>query len=155
MTGFDHQVLNEEFKTENDEEGWIVEQCGKYVDFLSVNNPAVDLVEQIHQNESVEDNCIHNKSVSWFSILVSKRLSNWIEAFLKEDKGTSIHQEEHYNDLESSLNNNLSPDFSQKDLVSSANSVGFSLILLVWLSSNSNGSKNIHDQVGPEHLDNI
>ena len=49
----------------------------------------------------------------------------------------------------------MSPDFGKNNFVSSADSVGFLLALLIWLSSNGDGSEDIHNEVGPKHLDNI
>lgn len=48
----------------------------------------------------------------------------------------------------------MSPHFRQDNLGFSADSRAL-VVWIVGFSTNSDGSKNVHDQVGPEHLDDI
>ena len=91
MTSFDHQVLNEKLECKDNKEGWIVEERGEHVNLVGIHNSAVDLVEQVHQDETVEADSIEHKSVSWLTIIISQSLGDWVEALLKEKVWTSVH----------------------------------------------------------------
>lgn len=155
MTGLDHHLLNEELEGHDEPESRIVEKGGEDVDFTGVNDSAVDLVEQVHEDEGVEADGVEDQSIGGLAKRVSHGIGDDVEALVEEDEGAEVHQEDHDNDLVEGLHDNLSPDLGKDDLVSSANSVGLLLILFVWFSADGDSSEDIHDQVGPKHLNYI
>lgn len=99
----------------------VVEQGPEDVDVIGIDNSGVDLVEQVHQDESVEADGV--KDESWSCLLgvgVSEFTRDEVEALLEEDEASEVHQDNHYKDLVNCLANNLSPHLGQHDSVSAA-----------------------------------
>ena len=51
-------MLHKHLKAKDHKEHWVVEKSCENIDFLSINYSAIDLVEHVHQDESVEHDCV-------------------------------------------------------------------------------------------------
>lgn len=77
--------------------------------FVRVNDSAVDLVEQIHQNESIEDDGVKSQSVRRLKFVIDVWFGNQVEWFFEEHQISKVHQDKQNKDLVESLDKNLSP----------------------------------------------
>jgi len=86
--------LEREFSKEDDPEDAIVKECLEYVELLSFDNSAVDLIEEGHQNEGVEADGVDDLALRrkcWFQ--------DEVEASLHEHCGAGIHENHHHKNL--------------------------------------------------------
>lgn len=81
-------------------------------------------------------------------------LQDQVEWLRGEHGVAEVHEDHHDEDLINRVEHNLSPEFGIHDKIFPADSWA-SLILPVRLSSERDGTKDIHDQVAPEHLDDV
>lgn len=65
-----HVVLQAHLEQEDQPEEVVVEQSSERVEVLLVNDSAVDLVEQVHDHESVEDESVKTHLVRWIILMV-------------------------------------------------------------------------------------
>ena len=86
-----HHLLHEELKSHDNPEGGVVEEGSEDVDLASINNSAVYLVEQVHQDEGVEADGIEDKSIGWLAEVISHWGGDDIETLLEEDERSEIH----------------------------------------------------------------
>lgn len=67
---FNHQDLNGNNDSHNDKEHPVSNKVIKNVILVSANLSAVELVEDVHPDEGVEDHGINNIFVGWYSFFV-------------------------------------------------------------------------------------
>jgi hypothetical protein len=87
--------LNSHFEEEYYPEIFVVEEGLKYIKFTIDNDSRVDHVDNIHQNEGMEDDCILNKFVGIITVLISWFSLDNIECFFKEDHLSEEHEDDH------------------------------------------------------------
>ena len=84
----DHELLYSELKSYHQEEHWV--SCGvespENVQFIGFNNPTINLIEQVHQDERVEAHGVQNEAVCGLSIFVSDRGRDQIEGISEENE---------------------------------------------------------------------
>lgn len=104
----------------------------------------------------MEQHCVQCKAVCWLKgLLISSWSMNEIKILIEEHQATEVHQNDHDNNLIESLPENLSPHFRQNHFVVSADSTGGYFIWFIWLCANGNSSQDVHDKVGPQHLNDV
>lgn len=131
---------------------------------MSIEDSAVDLVEEIQEDEDVEADGIKCKSIGGYPDTITIGVSyssplfsgDEVERLSEEDECTEVHQREHGNDLEHGLNDNLSPVLLQDNNFSlrSGNSCELGSLLVLFCSE-SDSTKDVHDQVAPKHLNDV
>ena len=159
----DHVGLEGEFANHNEPEQWVVEQGFEDIHLVCIHYSCVDLVEQIHQNESVEYHSVHNHSLGCKTITVSQRFSDEIERLIEEDQSAKAGKDQEDKELVSYLTKNGAPHFNQDNLVllADASHSGFFFLLFVfsflnllvlfrWLGADTDCTKDVHNQVGPQ-----
>lgn len=144
-----NEELERELSEEDDPEDAVVEECLEYVELLSFDNSAVDLIEEGHQNEGVEADGVDD-----LAALRAWRLRDEVEGFVAEHCGAGIHQNCHHENLVGRMQNNSPPEFRNHNWSFPADSRA-TFVFAVWLGSEGNGAENVHDQVCPEHLHDI
>ena len=76
---------------------------------MLIQNSAVKHIEQIHQDEAMEADCVEYKSVCWKASINSWWFSDKVESFIEEHKDTEVHENANHNDLVGCMDNYLSP----------------------------------------------
>lgn len=149
-------MLNDHLKDKYKPEDRVIAKSLEHINLIGVDHSAVNLIEHIHQYESMEADGVEDKSIGWTSSFwVSQWSKDEVEGLIEENKGSEVHEDNHYKKLIGSLNKNLSPHSWKNNLIVSSDSLRLAVVGLIWFSSNCDGTKDIHDQVGPEHLNNI
>jgi len=129
-TNFNHQPGEEEFKGDNQDEEVVSNESRENVVFVFLDNSAVELIEQVHQNEDVELACLKHKWIQWdTSLFVSHWSSNEVEAILEQHHFTEVHEDQHDDNLIKSHADNLSPHNSVNNSILSADSAD---VLISW-----------------------
>lgn len=160
FTEIDHRLLDGQLKNEDYPEHGVMEwrQGLEDVDALRVEQPAIDLIEHVHQNESVEAHGVEGETVSLLVKLlvveIRKLPFDEIWGLVEEGEAAEIHQVGQNQDLVEGLDKNLPPHLWEDDFLTSADSDAW-LRWVVRFSANGDGSQNVHDEVCPEHLDDV
>ena len=176
-TVLDHNPLNDEGEDSDANEPGVVAEAREDIEFTVTKLTGIDLVEKLHEDESLEDDCVKLTLLGGFTELVipSCNLScckrwicfinllfnvffvvvEWIILFVLEtEKLGSVDEKDHQNDkLIKSLAKDVSPHDSVNDLLGLAGRLAIHKGIMGWLSSKCEGSKSIHNEVNPEHLD--
>ena len=119
-----------------------------------IKDTAVDHVEKVHHDEGLEEESLvkHAEGSSSIGVL---HLSSVKVVLDIEHLGSKVGKDEHSDDLEDGLEENLANHGLSDDLVFCGNALFGDLVGVGVLSGESNGGKNIHDQVDPEELHNV
>ena len=136
-----------------------VEEGSENVYITFIDQSAIYLVEQVHKNESMENESVKSHFISWFvGLIVSHLFGDEVEWLLKEHILTGVHDDQDGDSLINNLTNDVSPHDSSHDLISSADTRKISssfLFSFIWLSAKSNRCEGIHNQVDPKELNDI
>jgi len=119
-----HVALESHLKTEDHPEERIVAQCLEYILLRSEDDSAVDLVEEVHEDETVEDHGVQSHLIGCFVVVVSEDFGDQVERLFEEHHVAKVHKDEDRKHLIDDLADNVSPHFSGDDLISSADPVG-------------------------------
>ena len=147
---------------DHDEEP-VVEEGGEDVELAFSQLARVDLVEQLHEHEGLEDDGVHEDLGGrllldpGFSGVCKDLISRGVEGIALlvvdvEDLATLEHEHKEGNDLENGLSNNVSPHDWVDNGVSLISGFALEDILIGGLSGKGQSSEGIHNQVDPEHL---
>jgi len=85
-------VLDNELEDHDSPEGWVVEQGLENIQLLGINDSAIDLIEQIHQDESMENNSVQNQTISWLAVRVSELLINNVKWLWEENEFAKVNK---------------------------------------------------------------
>ena len=158
-------ILDGEGADQDDDEHPVVEELSKHVILSLAQLARVDLVEELHEDEGLEDDGVNLNLTSGLLKLPSGLLGVSVELLLggvegpallvlnSEDISAFEHEDEKNDDLEDGLSKDVSPHDGVDD--------GIVLLLRLTvkdhlsvrrLSSEGKGGESVHDQVDPEHL---
>jgi len=148
---------------QDDNEHPVVEKVGENVVFALSKLAGVDLVEQLHEDEGLENYRVHENLLSGllydpaltkvgFNLLKGgvegiRLIVNDVEHF-----ATPEEEDEKDDDLEDSLANDVSPHDGVDNHVSLSGGLADKNCIAGGLSSEGKSSESVHDQVDPEHL---
>jgi hypothetical protein len=148
--------------TSEDVEVWLVLHAGLLDGALlnlssdghSIEDTAVDHVEQVHHNEHLEEEGLMEHSVAGGTVSILHLGA--VEVVLDvADLGSEVGKHEHANQLVDELEHDLAGHSLGDDLVLGRDASGLECLGIGVLGGESNGSKNIHDQVDPEELHDV
>ena len=135
----------------------VVEEAGENVELTLSEFTGVDLVEDLHEDEGVEDDgeVLHLVLVS--VPLFGSHVSSWEELGLvsvvkSEDVLSSEEEDAKDNSLVNTLSEDVSPHHLGDDGLGSAVWWVVKDSLIGCFGGKSEGSKGVHDQVDPEDL---
>jgi hypothetical protein len=163
----DHVALKAHLKEEHKPEVLVVEECFEHIQLLLGDHSAVNLVEQVHQNKSMEDHCVHLHFIGWvilsnivlrISLVMSQLSVDQIERFLVEHHLTEVQEDDNRDRLVEHHAKDASPHGHCQDFVSSADTIGptfISLASLEWFSTDGDGTQSVHDEVEPKELNDV
>ena len=119
-----------------------------------VEDTAVEHVEHVHHDEDLEHKGLVEEAISGvlFIANLSSELGGVQVVLDLEHSGTGVEQEEHDEDLIEGLGEDGSHHGLGDDVLASVDALFADLSWVGVLSSKSNGSKDVHDQVDPEEL---
>jgi len=143
----DHTYLDANCGKDDTDEEEVVEESSEYVVLELADLAGVDLVEDLHEDERVED----QSEVSQLIIVVIEGGSFGIlnaEYFLACEQ-----QNKEHNDLVEGLAGNVAEHNRSDDGVTSWVGLVFKELVAGRLSGKGEGTAGVHDQVDPKHLD--
>jgi len=175
-TILDHSPLNDKGEDGDANEPWVVAEVGEDVVFTVTKLTSIELVEQLHEDKALEDNCVKlaflggsAKLVIPFSFLscgewcifqlhlvnVFFSVIEWRVSFECETKKIGSEEKKSHQDdeLVESLAEDVSPHDSVNDLLGLAGRFTVHECIIRWLGGKCEGGKSVHNKVNPEHLD--
>ena len=143
----------------------VVEEVSKDVELALTQLPRIDHVEQLHHDEDIEHNGVHFDLGGWLTFLIcgawvcTNPLRVGVERIAvlvldsKELLAVEKKGKEHTNLLDA-VHENVSPHCAIDDHGVSAFWVSvFYNTFTRWLGSQRQGSKSVHNEIDPKHLD--
>ena len=103
--------MDSELKDHDSPEGWVVEQGLENIELVGLNDSAIDLIEQIHQDKSMENDSIHYQTISWLAVLVSELLINNVKWLWEENEFAKVNKDKKHQELIDDCSENVSPHF--------------------------------------------
>lgn len=179
-TILDHDVLNDEGEDGDKDEPPIVADTGANVEFLLSKLTGVELVEELHEHECLENHGVKLALFSGYSdqrfkvvrLLLRDYTTGSGDCFFlffdpviivveriallngeSKDLGSPDEHSQKDNELVYSLAEDVSPHDIVNNLFGLASWLAFHECIVRWLSSEGKCSEGVHDKVNPEHLD--
>mmetsp|Transcript_14890 Transcript_14890/g.25364 ORF Transcript_14890/g.25364 Transcript_14890/m.25364 type:complete len:276 (-) Transcript_14890:2131-2958(-) len=106
----------------------------------------------------MEEESVEHQSAGGEVVSVSVGLRNEVEGGFEENELSEVHEEDHDEDLVGGLHEHLAPHLGKHDLVLATDAVrlgGPGGVVLVGLGADGDGAEDVHDEVDPEHLDDV
>lgn len=116
---------------------------------------ATNLVEKVHHEEGLEDDGVKSHTIGWqLRDGVNQRSFDEIKWFFEENENAEVHKDHGYDDLISSLSQNVPPIACIKNLLSLSDSSAHPLFF-VGFCTKLNGTQYVHHNIDPKHLNHI
>lgn len=156
-----HELLEGDLTAENEPEQWVAEyDLDLFLVVEGSTDLAVNHIEQVHEDESVEAYGVENEPSGWLHVAVTALIHHNVKPIflIKEDEDSEVGENDEDEELVGGLAEDELPHEWLDELGLAANSLGLGIGFVsggVWLGSEGDGAKDVHDQVGPEELDDI
>lgn len=164
-TVLNDNILDGEGADQDDDEHPVVEELSKHVILSLAQLARVDLVEELHEDEGLEDDGVNLNLTSGLLQHPRGLLGVSVELLLGRVEGPALlvlnsedisafeHKDEKNDDLEDRLSKDVSPHDGVDDgIILLLGLTVEDLLSIRRLSSEGKGGEGVHNQVNPEHL---
>ena len=145
-TDFNEGNLDDDCDEFNEDEHGVVAEIFKDIDLVSLELSGIDFIEDLHEDESVEDNSVMYGVFGGPMLVLNTRGDI-------QDLGAEEKKNDQHNNLIDGLTKDISPHDTIDEVLVSAIGLSLEEFIFGGFSGKGQRSKGIHDKIDPEHLD--